>query len=322
MNIPRTTLEQWRVLQAIVEAGGFVQAAKILNRSQSAVSYSVNSLQEQLGLSLLEMQGRKAVLTAQGRTLLRRAQEVLAAAEELELFSERLKQGLESELWIEVDSFFPTELMTAALREFRSFDSHIRLQIRESLMCRQVEAERGRNADIVIGPRVPASDLSDALLSVPLCAVAVADHPLHALDGPCSLAQLASHMQIAVCEGGTLNPADRGWMNSRSRWVASSLRQAIELVRDGLGYAWLPMHMVTDEIECGQLKPLRLHAGEIRAAQIYVTHAKPGASGPASERFVEIIKRLSAACAAPHGRDGRDEAPDRDAGPAGARPIA
>ncbi|MGD9943796.1 MAG: LysR family transcriptional regulator [Burkholderiaceae bacterium] len=294
MNVPRTTLEQWRVLQAIVEAGGFVQAAKMLNRSQSAVSYAVNSLQEQLGIPLLEIQGRKAVLTAPGRALLRRAHDILGAAEELEAFAERLKQGLESELWISVDSFFPTSLMTEALREFRGFNASIKLQIRESLMCRQQEGEPGRNADVVIGTRVPESGLGDALLSVPLCAVAVADHPLHAIDGPCSLAQLAAHMQIAVCEAGTLNPADRGWMNSRSRWIASSLQQVIELVRSGLGYAWLPTHMIVDEIARGELKPLRLHAGEIRSVQIYVTLANPETGGPASARFVEIVRRLSA----------------------------
>jgi len=42
MNIPRTTLEQWRVLQAIVEYGGFAQAAEALHRSQSSISYTIS----------------------------------------------------------------------------------------------------------------------------------------------------------------------------------------------------------------------------------------------------------------------------------------
>ena len=51
---PRTTLEQWRVLQAIVDAGGFAQAAQELHRSQSSVSYAIARLQEQVGVPLLE----------------------------------------------------------------------------------------------------------------------------------------------------------------------------------------------------------------------------------------------------------------------------
>jgi DNA-binding transcriptional LysR family regulator len=60
MKIPRSTLEQWQVLQAIVECGGYAQAAEALHRSQSSVSYMVAKLQEQLGVELLEIDGRRA----------------------------------------------------------------------------------------------------------------------------------------------------------------------------------------------------------------------------------------------------------------------
>ena len=73
MRIPKTTLEQWRVLQAIVEYGGFAQAAERLNRSQSAVSYAVARLQERAGVDLLVIDGRKAQLTDAGRSLLAEA---------------------------------------------------------------------------------------------------------------------------------------------------------------------------------------------------------------------------------------------------------
>ena len=52
-RIPRTTLEQWAVLAAVVDEGGFAQAAAALHRSQSAVSYAVARLQEALDVPLL-----------------------------------------------------------------------------------------------------------------------------------------------------------------------------------------------------------------------------------------------------------------------------
>ena len=58
-----TSLEQWKAFQAVIDYGGFAQAAAALHRSQSAISYSVNRLQEQLGVRLLEISGRKAQLT-------------------------------------------------------------------------------------------------------------------------------------------------------------------------------------------------------------------------------------------------------------------
>ena len=64
---PIVTIEQWRVFQAIIEQGGYAQAAAYLHRSQSAISYSMSKLQEQLGVPLVKVEGRKAVLTEQGQ---------------------------------------------------------------------------------------------------------------------------------------------------------------------------------------------------------------------------------------------------------------
>ena len=56
MKAPRVTLDQWRTLQAVVDHGGFAQAAEALHRSQSSVSYTVARMQEQLGAPLLRIE--------------------------------------------------------------------------------------------------------------------------------------------------------------------------------------------------------------------------------------------------------------------------
>ena len=45
MNTQKTTLDQWRALQAVVDFGGYAQAAEQLFRSQSTISYTVAKLQ-------------------------------------------------------------------------------------------------------------------------------------------------------------------------------------------------------------------------------------------------------------------------------------
>jgi DNA-binding transcriptional LysR family regulator len=107
MALAKTSLEQWAVLAAVVDAGGFAQAALVLNRSQSAVSYAVARLQESLGLDLLVAEGRKSVLTAHGRTLLSRARALLKDLDTLELLARNLNSGWEAELTLVVDAAFP-----------------------------------------------------------------------------------------------------------------------------------------------------------------------------------------------------------------------
>ncbi|WP_144968318.1 LysR family transcriptional regulator, partial [Pseudomonas sp. DE0010] len=56
MKTPRVSLDQWRTLQAVVGHGGYAQAAEVLHRSQSSVSYTVARMQEQLGVPLLRLE--------------------------------------------------------------------------------------------------------------------------------------------------------------------------------------------------------------------------------------------------------------------------
>ena len=72
MYRPKTTLEQWRILQAVVDHGGYAQAAQQLNKSQSSLNHAVSKLQSMLDVQLLEVIGRKAVLTEAGEVMLRR----------------------------------------------------------------------------------------------------------------------------------------------------------------------------------------------------------------------------------------------------------
>jgi DNA-binding transcriptional LysR family regulator len=65
----KTTLEQWSLLEKVVEAGSFAKAAEETHRSQSSVSYNLSLLQERLGVALLVPEGRRAVLTPAGELL-------------------------------------------------------------------------------------------------------------------------------------------------------------------------------------------------------------------------------------------------------------
>ena len=70
------------MFKAVVEHGGYAQAAEAIFKSQSTISYGVHKLQEQLGITLLEVEGRKAVLTEQGKVMLQRANQLLSRSAE------------------------------------------------------------------------------------------------------------------------------------------------------------------------------------------------------------------------------------------------
>jgi len=99
----KTTLDQWLTLYEIDRAGSIQAAAAQLNKSHTTLIYALRKLEDQLGVSLVQIVGRKAVLTDSGKSLLRRAGSMLEQARELEEISTQLAQGIESEITIAID---------------------------------------------------------------------------------------------------------------------------------------------------------------------------------------------------------------------------
>ena len=128
---PRISLRQWRVLHAVVDYGGFAQASEFLHLSQSAISYSLAKLQEQLGVPLLKIEGRKAHLTEMGRAILERSRRLIKEANEIEAFASALERGWEPEIRLVVDFAFPSSLLMRALRKFARTGKGTSVQLSE-----------------------------------------------------------------------------------------------------------------------------------------------------------------------------------------------
>lgn len=293
MNIPRVTLEQWRVLQAVVDHGGFAQAAEALSRSQSSVSYMLAKLQEQLGLPVLTIQGRKAQLTAAGEVLLRQSRQLTDDAFKLEERARRLQQGWEPELRLVVDAAFPSCRLMEVLRRFMPVSHGTRLQLQEVVLSGADEALLNGSADIALAAFVPPGFLGDAVIEVEFLAVAHCSHPLSQEPGPLSPDQLARELQVVIRDSGQSRKRDVGWLKAEQRWTVGSIATAVTTVASGLGFAWLPRHEVAHRLESGELKALPLTQGATRRSPVYLVLARPEAAGPATRALTDIIKAVA-----------------------------
>ena len=132
MQRTRVTLEQWRAALAVADEGGFAAAARSLAKSQSSVSHAVARLQEQLGVPLFRLAGRRAELTAAGHALLRRARYLLRDALALEETAQVLAQGWEAEVTVAVDTIVPMALLLRGLERFAAQAPETRVQVMET----------------------------------------------------------------------------------------------------------------------------------------------------------------------------------------------
>jgi DNA-binding transcriptional LysR family regulator len=298
-KVPRTSLEQWAVLAAVVDEGGFAAAGEALDRSQSAVSYAVQQLQAGLPVALTEARGRRTVLTEAGATLLRRARAVLAEIESLEALAVNLAQGWEGEIRVAIDIIFPPALLNEVLGSFGPVCRSTRLELLESVLSGTTEALLRREVDLAIVGRLPAGFLGTRLMTVEFVPVAHRNHRLHALGRAVTLADLKGERQIVVRDSGTKRRLDSGWLGAEQRWTVSHLKTSIEMLKHGLGFAWIPREHIRDELGSGLLAPLPLVDGGSRSADLHLVYADRDAAGPATRELARLIVATCARAAAP-----------------------
>jgi DNA-binding transcriptional LysR family regulator len=289
--LPRTTLEQWAVLAAVVDQGGYAQAAGVLHRSQSAVSYSVSRLQEELDLPLLAIEGRKAVLTPHGQTLLQRARSILRDLNTLELLARSLKQGWEPQLTLVVDAAFPRERLLKIVAELQQLCPNTQMQLSDAVLSGAEEAITEGFADVVVTAHVPNGYFGEFLVDVTFVAVARPEHPLFAVGHELSFDDLTRHVQVVVRDSGVKHPRDEGWLGAERRCTVSSMEASLATVKAGLAYAWLPEHVVAESLRNGTLKPLPLVTGKERRVPLHLVLVQGEVAGPAARAAVECFQR-------------------------------
>jgi DNA-binding transcriptional LysR family regulator len=291
MTLAKTSLEQWAVLAAVVDHGGFAQAAAALNRSQSAVSYAVARLQEALAVPLLVIEGRKAVLTAHGRVLLKRSRSLLLDLGKLELLARSLQQGWEPELRLVVDAAFPRERLLSIIGELQQLCPNTQMQLSDAVLSGAEDAIVDGTADVVVTTRVPSGHLGDWLLDVTFVAVARSDHALFSVDHSLTPEDLMRHVQVVVRDSGIKQPRDDGWLGAELRCTVSSMEASLATVEAGLAYAWLPEHLIRGPLDRGVIRRLPLAAGGSRSVPLSLVLVNADLAGPAARAAVEAFQR-------------------------------
>ena len=286
----KTTLEQWRMFKAVVDSGGFNQAANRVHKSQSSIHHAVNKLEESLGVNLLEVQGRKTVLTEAGQLMLRRGQYLLDEVSRIEAVAESLGSGVESELRIAVDGAFPQNVLYCALEKVSRLYPQIRIDIVDTVLSGTNELIQEGQADIGLSPFPMHAGLNEEICLIDFVAVAHHAHPLHQLERELSYEDLKSYRQIIVRDSATQNKSSAGWQGAEQRWTVSHLRASLDLIEHNLGYAWLPLPAIKPLLDTGKLATLKLTEGATRTASFYLNYQDKDRIGPAAREFMGELR--------------------------------
>ena len=294
-DAPRITLEQWRALQAVVESGGYAQAAEALHKSQSTLTYAVQKIESLLDLKVFEIRGRKAVLTEAGQVLYRRARTLLEEAAMLERGAAAMSQEWQPEIAIAVEIIFPTWLLLECLAEFARERPETRIEVYETVLAGTSELLAQGRVDFAIGSE-RAGVAGEELMAVEAVAVAHPDHPLHRLGRKITERDLRAHRRILIRD--TAVQREKEVSGVELRWTVGNKATAIRALAMGLGYSWVVEDTIREELAAGTLKPLPLAHGARRRGELFLAFADPEFPGRDAARLADIVRgKVADTCA-------------------------
>lgn len=255
--LPSISLDGLIVLDAIDKKGSFSAAAESLFRVPSALTYTVQKLESDLGTKLFERKGKRAELTLVGQLVLRQGREILAATSRLEEAVRQLETGWESSLTLAIDTVVPDLPLLQLIGEFTELGKQVAVNISEESLGGGWDALYSGRADIAIGvtgerPKgqyhvVEMGELEFVFALNPA-------HPLAQHRDPIPTEALLQFPSIVVADSSTaLAQRSSGLFDSRQVIRVPNMQTKIKAQQLGLGVGYIPKHLILDALATGAL---------------------------------------------------------------------
>jgi DNA-binding transcriptional LysR family regulator len=293
------SLDQLRTFIAAFDEGSFSAASRKLLRSQSVVSETISNLEDQIGVPLFDRSGRYPKLTPAGVVLLADARSVVAGVDLLKARAKGMSVGLEPELSVVIDVFYPIDAITQVAKEFRRQYPGVPLRIYvEALGAAIQPILDGRCSIGIIGsmPVIPDTLTNERLPGIAFFMVAAHDHPLASYRGKIPKEALGKHTQIVLTDKSELSAGREFGVMSPSTWRLADLFAKHHFLLNGLGWGGMPLHAVRKDLEDGRLSVLPIEDVPpdgliLPMSVVWQTKSPPG---PAGRWFIDRLKQIPA----------------------------
>ncbi len=301
MSGPAPSFDQLQVMLAVVEEGSFSGAARRLNRAQSAITYAIQRLEEQLGVALFDRAAYRPALTEAGRTLLPRARLIADEMHALCSHADGIKAGVEPELRLVVDAMFPMDILVEALRVFseRFPSAPPRIYVETLGGATELVLNETCAIGLLLGFNSDFEPLErKTLMEIEMIAVAAPGHPLGGLGRAVSREELRQHVQLVLSDrSGLTGDRDYGVFSPRT-WRLADLGAKHAMLKAGLGWGSMPAHLVSEDIAVGRLRRIERLAEDGVSENVTLplcsAYRRDRPPGPAGRWFLSHLARTAA----------------------------
>jgi DNA-binding transcriptional LysR family regulator len=291
--LSRMTLDQLQMLIAVADTGNFSAAARKVNRVQSAVSQSIQSLEDALDLKLFDRSNKLPLLTDAGKAIVQDARRIISSTDALRSRAKNMASVAEPEISLAIEQVFPSTVLIESLRAFRERFPLVSVNLfAEGLGAPEQSLFEG-NARLAIYSTardgMPGYQM-EFLGDVPISLVASAAHPLAQTKGLIPQSVLEDHIQLTMIDR---TKRYRGVVMGTRTWAFIDQFSRLDFVRNGFGWCTMPTHLAQSYLDSGELVELKLaaHRGEPLRFPLYAVHKVEQPPGPAAQWLLGELRR-------------------------------
>jgi DNA-binding transcriptional LysR family regulator len=279
-------LDQLQSFCAIADCGSFTEAARRVNKTQSAVSMQIKRLEERLGHILLARDGRTVSLTHHGEVLYERARKMLRTnAEILDHFSDG---DLAGSIRFGVPDDYAVRLLPVILSSFQR--THPKIAVDVSCLASEMllEGMRAGRYDLIVFTQGTDQNFGELFRTEKMFWVAshgglaLSTEPLAIACGP----------SCCIWRKDALDALERKGLDYRVAYTSSNATAISSAVLSDLAIGFLPesalqpgMRVVSDEHE---MPPL----ADAQIALMRASHAYGGIYDALANHIVQSMGNL------------------------------
>jgi DNA-binding transcriptional LysR family regulator len=255
-------LRQLRAFVAVVEEGSFTLAARRLFVTQSAVSHSLRTLEEQLSCKLLDRSGKRVVVTVEGELLLKRCKRVIFELDQASRDLDGLRKWGQTRIRIGAPHSLCTFIVPTVLREFRDCFPRCEPIIEAGDTTQLLDRLSNVELDLVVGlkPRGRGDDGYRAMFTDRLAFVVSPFHPW-VNNESAVISTLAEQQFIIYAKATETHRLIEEWFEKkggrgRKPLVLGDMQAIKEMAKLGVGVGIVAPWIAAREIAEGSLKAI------------------------------------------------------------------
>ncbi len=253
-------LRQLRAFVAVAEEGSFTLAARRIFVTQSAVSHSLRTLEEQLSCRLLDRTGKRVAVTSEGEMLLKRCKRVIFELEQATRDLDGLRRWGQTRIRIGAPHTLCHVLIPSVLREFRDCFPRCEPVIEAGDTTGLLDRLTASDLDLVVGlkPRGKSDEGYRPMFRDRLAFVVSPFHPW-AIDQTNILSSIHEHQFIIYAKATETHRLIEEWLEQKGGrgkkpLVLGDMQAIKEMAKLGIGVGIVAPWVAIREIEDGSLK--------------------------------------------------------------------